>query len=441
MGKHGQARKKANKRKPQKNTKKNRASTPQRNVPAKRTASHYDALRVPRDADAETIRASYLALVKEFPPETHPDQFETIRVAYEVLKDPESRRQYDRERFYGASLTTLRDRARALMDRDRIQDAVDVWRQVVDIRPTAADYLSLARGYDALEQRTTALAMFDKALEYAEGEAQEVEILIQRAHGAGSSDQQIVEELIAIGDAYSIEVRRAIANDVFVHYENMGQASQGIAYYLQLIPRKTYLTADEFHLYLELLSLVQDQAGMEAEFRKILRRAKAAAQRAATGPYRDAIMEDMLRTVEKASDEGINLQLGKAYIQLAQAIQPENQEIPQMLDVAEGETALEFEMARMIARMDLPSDLVMRVFQSYIAEFDAGLFPGGLLNELSALARQISEPLDRAEAVETVEMMKKTYPRLYRKYGAEISKWQQESETPNPRRRKTLSWP
>jgi hypothetical protein len=42
-------------------------------------------------ASAEEIRAAYLRKVKEFPPERSPAEFERIRDAYEILRDPQRR--------------------------------------------------------------------------------------------------------------------------------------------------------------------------------------------------------------------------------------------------------------------------------------------------------------------------------------------------------------
>ena len=52
--------------------------------PGRRTAEQTD---VPE----EEIRAAYLRKVKEFPPERAPEEFERIRDAYEILRDPHRR--------------------------------------------------------------------------------------------------------------------------------------------------------------------------------------------------------------------------------------------------------------------------------------------------------------------------------------------------------------
>lgn len=51
-------------------------------------------LRLPPDADDETIRRRYLELVRRFSPEHHPEKFAAIRAAYERLRDRNARVRY-----------------------------------------------------------------------------------------------------------------------------------------------------------------------------------------------------------------------------------------------------------------------------------------------------------------------------------------------------------
>jgi curved DNA-binding protein len=64
---------------------------------------YYEALGVPRDADTEDIRRAYRKLARENHPDINKDpeaedRFKEISEAYEVLRDEERRRQYDRVR-------------------------------------------------------------------------------------------------------------------------------------------------------------------------------------------------------------------------------------------------------------------------------------------------------------------------------------------------------
>ena len=48
-------------------------------------------LGIPPEAGDEEIRAAYLRKVKEYPPDRAPREFEKVRDAYEVLRDPRAR--------------------------------------------------------------------------------------------------------------------------------------------------------------------------------------------------------------------------------------------------------------------------------------------------------------------------------------------------------------
>lgn len=58
-------------------------------------------LGLPADADDEAIRRRYLELVREFPPDHHPEKFARVREAFEALKDLNTRlrrRLFERSR-------------------------------------------------------------------------------------------------------------------------------------------------------------------------------------------------------------------------------------------------------------------------------------------------------------------------------------------------------
>ena len=52
------------------------------------SADPFKVLGVPQDASEAELRARYLQLVKQFPPERDPDKFRQVQAAFEAAKDP-----------------------------------------------------------------------------------------------------------------------------------------------------------------------------------------------------------------------------------------------------------------------------------------------------------------------------------------------------------------
>src|SRR3954470_14588062 len=57
--------------------------------------NHYQVLRIERTADERAIKKAYFTLIREFPPDTHAEEFKRLRAAYEVLSDPLARQRFD----------------------------------------------------------------------------------------------------------------------------------------------------------------------------------------------------------------------------------------------------------------------------------------------------------------------------------------------------------
>ena len=56
-----------------------------------KTEDPRQVLEIDAEAGEEEIRAAYLRKVKEYPPDRSPREFERVRDAYEMLRDPRNR--------------------------------------------------------------------------------------------------------------------------------------------------------------------------------------------------------------------------------------------------------------------------------------------------------------------------------------------------------------
>ena len=68
---------------------------------------YYAVLGVSSDASPEVIKKAYYACVRKHPPEKDPSGNQRIRDAWEVLKDPSQRKEYDAQSLYGEELSRL----------------------------------------------------------------------------------------------------------------------------------------------------------------------------------------------------------------------------------------------------------------------------------------------------------------------------------------------
>lgn len=53
------------------------------------TSDPFDVLGVPRNSTPDQLRARYLELVRQFPPDRDPERFAEIRQAYDAANDPQ----------------------------------------------------------------------------------------------------------------------------------------------------------------------------------------------------------------------------------------------------------------------------------------------------------------------------------------------------------------
>jgi hypothetical protein len=115
----------------------------------RKVRTHYDNLKVSRDAPDEVIRAAYRVLCQRFHPDRNQDDAEAARImsiintSYAVLSDPEARRQHDvwirqEERSYGWSTSTDDDYSAA--------GPAPAQEQQAEARPAAPKATARARG-------------------------------------------------------------------------------------------------------------------------------------------------------------------------------------------------------------------------------------------------------------------------------------------------------
>jgi tetratricopeptide (TPR) repeat protein len=151
---------------------------------------YYKILDVRKNAKTEDIKQNYIKLVKLFPPETHPDEFQQIRRAYDTLRDPAKRSQYDILRKYGTELSGLIEQAGSLFAAHKWKQAAKLLNTVIDAEPQyAGAYILLAQ--IALEEDNQAQfeATMERAFQSAKTADDQLTVLLVKADLLDEDDQ------------------------------------------------------------------------------------------------------------------------------------------------------------------------------------------------------------------------------------------------------------
>ena len=125
-------------------------SAPRRRAKAKQQVDDYYAvLGVAPNATAEMIKQKYLENVRKYPPEKYPEEFKALRSAYDTLRDPESRRQYEVLFKYGETVEDLlREAAQQKRHKTGTAKAKNLLQRALAIAPQHRQArLNLARLY------------------------------------------------------------------------------------------------------------------------------------------------------------------------------------------------------------------------------------------------------------------------------------------------------
>lgn len=154
------------------------------------------------------IREKYIAKLREFPPETHPEEFRRVREAYEILSRAETRTQYDAARQSKHSWSELLEAGSRAYDDENYPKAERLLEEASRIRPTHFIYMTLAHARLYGEDDLQGFKQFiDQALELAEDDKEACGTEIVRVVELMNHDQfdEGVDRLFGAVDRYPHE--------------------------------------------------------------------------------------------------------------------------------------------------------------------------------------------------------------------------------------------
>jgi tetratricopeptide (TPR) repeat protein len=178
--------------------KRNRRSKP-------KVENYYKVLGLRSNTRPEKIKQSYIQLVKQNPPEQYPEAFERIRIAYETLRDPIKRQQYDLMRKFGGSIENLMDEFHKYMEQENWDQAEKILSDLLIISP---DMVGARMGLAQIQLMKDDLDQFEYQikllLEGTKAEEEQVSVLVLKAKMLNDTDysEEALHVLDLIRDKY-----------------------------------------------------------------------------------------------------------------------------------------------------------------------------------------------------------------------------------------------
>lgn len=121
------------------------------------TANYYELLGVSENASNHEIKKAYYAKIRQFPNETHPEEFQLLTKAYKTLTNTELRKQYDRSIRDDGAFSELFNNAIILMENGQYQKALSSLKKMLISYPNDSEIQKhLAICYFHLDQKPEA---------------------------------------------------------------------------------------------------------------------------------------------------------------------------------------------------------------------------------------------------------------------------------------------
>lgn len=109
---------------------------------------HYKVLGLRSNSRQERVKEKYIELVKQYPPEQYPEEFERIRRAYETLRDPIKRQEYNLWRKHGDSIEKILLEAMEYIEQENWAKAETIFLTLLKTAPNLTSArLGLAQVY------------------------------------------------------------------------------------------------------------------------------------------------------------------------------------------------------------------------------------------------------------------------------------------------------
>ncbi|MHB1127347.1 MAG: J domain-containing protein [Bacillota bacterium] len=376
--------------------------------------NYYKILGLRADAKQVVIKQKYIELVKAYPPETHPAEFQKIRRAYETLRDPAKRSEYDLQRKYGGRVEKIMDEALALAVAGKWNNAVQLCRQAaamapdnVGIRLTLANIL-LAQGD---------MQGFEQEIEIADSLVpEEDKIRLTGVKAKLLLDNDLAEEALQILVHARVLWPEKVGQlkDIYTEvYIELGMMEEAWTLAESILPDPQTESPEDIFVFIHYLNVMIDLeqwskwSGVQNRLRKFLK------------SLRDEEDRLMVQTVLIDEHDGHYhagcFREAEMFIDLAYYAEPKNPHVRQQRPKTQEMMRVEKELKRAMRDENLLPLVYITAFEWFYEDF---LDPEMLFYLRNSVPPEIMEGLEEMDEdfAAGIILLRKKYPLLYRQF-------------------------
>lgn len=379
--------------------------------------NYYKVLGTRSNATADTIKKKYIEQVKQFPPEKHPEQFQQIRKAYEILRDPNRRAEYDLLRKHGGNLEAMLDEAFGLVEQSEWEQAAALYNQILQINPQSLPAL-LGMGHCAL-YTTTQLSLdeyFNKACEVSKSEEERMHIRISQARWLYEHEESLeaLAILEQIRSTYPHIVPRIIQLYCAV-YQDLDRAEEAWSLMYLHIPTEDEQEAGDLGIFINWMNLLIELDKWSL-LSKVQQRIKKFLRTLSDEDDKETAISDLMEEYEEYCRAAL-FREALIFAEFAQYIDPKNEHIKQEMKKAKELAAVYKDMERMSQDENLFPAISLHAI-GWMYEEQSNGNSDELYDQLPNEMLDLFE-MDVEGYISGMNRLKKRYPATYRYFRAQ----------------------
>ena len=379
--------------------------------------SYYKTLGTTANIGNARIKEKYIEALRKHPPETDPEGFEKVREAYETLKDPEKRKQYDLMRKYGTNLEDLIEKAYEASISGNLKKAKKLLKRANKISPddphilmglmTVAIEQEDYKEMDELFERIQHILPETETKELASIYAVKATFLMEK----GLKDLAL-ETLDEAKETFPEESSTFVSLMAKAYIED-GQTEKAWKIVNNAIPTTENETFEDIHFFILLSEMMvqlgkwKDQTKVQSRFRKFLGNLTDEQEK-------DIAYDQLYEIYEEFYDEG-RYREAEFFIDFLRLLDKQDPELKEMKKDAKYLARIQKE----IERLKIDEDIFPLIFLQAFEWFYEDIIPP---QQLEMMINSLPADI-LAEMEEEIEMhaagilrLRKKYPSIYKHY-------------------------